>query len=685
MRRRAMTGVGAVGFFSLLSGVGLSGCDAVLGLGNLKPFPVDGGQDGAVSDGATTDGTVLDGGTDAPYGDAGSEDTGTCSGKGNPCLASSCENGSVGCAEDGGTVCVPTTSVSNGTSCSPDGGYVCYGGNCAACDQGGSCSTQPCWIDTNDCSSGMAVCTDAGPVPDGKQCGTNEWCNGGTCGACQVDAGCAPASNACDVGKVTACTNGSPTCTDQGTSQPSGSACTTSSGATGVCVSGTCEACTANAVCDTMNPCTTGTQSCGTTVQCVPKNAADGTGCGGDSICENGVCMTECDSTTCAGCCASATECIPYAMESSTSCGATGNACGPCASGLQCSSTGACGCPSNETACSSGCVDVAGNDALNCGACNHSCLGGTCSAGVCQPVAIYPANETNTSGLASDGTTIFWMEGGSGSSTLLSCADGGCGMAPTTLTGTIIGGNPIFAANALWWFGLAPDQKPPPTYTVDSCAASGCSSTGPTAQVGTKNVTGSISFTTDGTTMFWQGATSPDAGSQSAIMMCTPGLSNCAAPTECIAATTAKLIASAGRLYWTDTVSNAIMSCTENDAVCGLPNTLAKGLTAPSVIAVDGTNVYWGDSTGIKQCPLSGCGSSAPLVLGSGPQNPSSLVASGNYVYWVNGSSVVRAQIGASNSAATIAPSLSGATSITAGNEAIYFNVANGGVMMLAK
>jgi len=37
--------------------------------------------------------------------------------------------------------------------------------------------------------------------------------------------------------------------------------------------------------------------------------------------------------------------------------------------------------------CSGACVQTA-SDPLNCGSCGHSCQGGTCSGGVCQPLSL---------------------------------------------------------------------------------------------------------------------------------------------------------------------------------------------------------------------------------------------------------------------------------------------------------
>jgi hypothetical protein len=46
------------------------------------------------------------------------------------------------------------------------------------------------------------------------------------------------------------------------------------------------------------------------------------------------------------------------------------------------------------------------SDPLNCGACAHNCLGGTCTAGVCQPVTL--ATDTHFAQLSQDGSNLYW-------------------------------------------------------------------------------------------------------------------------------------------------------------------------------------------------------------------------------------------------------------------------------------
>jgi hypothetical protein len=69
------------------------------------------------------------------------------------------------------------------------------------------------------------------------------------------------------------------------------------------------------------------------------------------------------------------------------------------------------------------CGDTSG-DSNHCGACNHSCLGGTCAKGRCQPVTLLKSADLPST-LALDGSRFYvGLQGGSGG--VLECAQTGC-------------------------------------------------------------------------------------------------------------------------------------------------------------------------------------------------------------------------------------------------------------------
>jgi hypothetical protein len=300
-----------------------------------------------------------------------------------------CHEGTLDCA---GAAPVCNDAARNrtaGETCGND--KVCSStGECVACKAGMACDlADPCKVGKIDCTSGAPVCVETGPAAAGKSCGNNQVCSGGLCVSCTEGQACTP-TNKCHTGTLS-CSTGTPQCTDTTRNVANGTSCGTNQ----VCNNGTCAACTANVSCDTGNPCKLGTTSCESgTSQCRETgNAPNGRGCGSGQVCSAGSCVAcnpnmQCQPSACkvgmTSCSTGTSECRE------TGNAANGSSCGTdrvCNNGScqNCNQGGTCTlsnpCKRGTISCSTGasvCMD-AGNasDGTGCGG-TRVCIGGTC-------------------------------------------------------------------------------------------------------------------------------------------------------------------------------------------------------------------------------------------------------------------------------------------------------------------
>jgi sugar lactone lactonase YvrE len=97
-------------------------------------------------------------------------------------------------------------------------------------------------------------------------------------------------------------------------------------------------------------------------------------------------------------------------------CGKCGNACGTQHGGGECAA-GQCRFPCDPgwmhcgPADSTGCDTDTTDDAANCGACKHDCLGGACKTGVCQPTWL-AMHEAKPTGIAVEAEHVYWLDDG---------------------------------------------------------------------------------------------------------------------------------------------------------------------------------------------------------------------------------------------------------------------------------
>ncbi|HEX2568453.1 MAG TPA: hypothetical protein VH877_02765 [Polyangia bacterium] len=329
-------------------------------------------------------------------------------------------------------------------------------------------------------------------------------------------------------------------------------------------------------------------------------------------------------------------------------------------------------CDAPLMACGGQCVNIA-TSGEHCGACNHSCGGGECNQGVCQPTPVL-SGSTNLHQITVDATDIYFTAG----SRVLTCPASGCVVAPRQIADTVQDALQIVVANGTVFFESAPVQS---TYrpTLYHCPLAGCPSPieslfGPTlsgfeslqaigdsvylfaldsgywkitcapnggACASPQQLIGrSIQHTsTDGTNIFFI-----DPNNSSALTVC-PG-------TGCTTGTS--LAANQTSVTQTLVFQNIVYTLSPGPsggvpvgviATCsaggcnGTPANFIRSQPYPIEMTVDSSGVYWiaSDDGTLRTCPLTGCVGGA-RILASGQSGARSLALGPGFVYWIDGS-----------------------------------------------
>lgn len=337
--------------------------------------------------GASGGGSQNSGGLNASGGGAGSSATGAGGTRTGGTATGGTASG--GTTTGGQTGCVaatdcpgPCATCGADHACTTVKGMDDATGRCTGtCDATGVCKSkqgQACQATAGGCVSGT-VCA------DGYCC--NRACTG-TCEACDVTG---------SLGNCTTLASGAPP-------RATRTACT---GAGTECA-GTCNGTSAN--------CSYPTAACGE-ASCPTSTTYQAAG-----VCNLGVCnkpavvpCTNVCSLSAGGC---SGECPPTTRRCESNSGVPQlcNAQGTwenqsaCQNGFTCTAeTGTCTtCTSPKMVCGgTACVDIQ-SDPSHCGACNHNCLGGTCSQGRCQAVAVTGTLRSSANLIGVDSTWLYF-------------------------------------------------------------------------------------------------------------------------------------------------------------------------------------------------------------------------------------------------------------------------------------
>jgi hypothetical protein len=331
-------------------------------------------------------------------------------------------------------------------------------------------------------------------------------------------------------------------------------------------------------------------------------------------------------------------------------------------------SAGICGeaCPAKTQECDGACVDVQ-SSTDHCGSCDHSCGGGACTKGSCEPQVVVSAQDGAFAlALTPDGLGVFWARPNG----LFRCPVSGCAANKAFMVAdvqntlsrpyTIVTDN----TNVYW---LANSS------TLHNCPAAGCNYQVPstsaditgyqarelTQRGGYRYVVDKFSVLeclTSGCTPYMSSCVSGDslqslALSESAAFWGETtdpwGLYGCsfsagAKATRLTSVSGGQVVRVLGSMvYVMSATAQKIYAC--GTAGCGgLESDIATGLAGLTSMAVDASGVFFSvagsDSapTGsVLGCPLTGC-TGAPRVLASSQARPTSVHVANGYVYWTN-------------------------------------------------
>jgi hypothetical protein len=299
-----------------------------------------------------------------------------------------------------------------------------------------------------------------------------------------------------------------------------------------------------------------------------------------------------------------------------------------------------------------GCETSLDKDPLNCGACGHSCLGGACTKGKCEPFQL--ASTSQPSGLAVDKTHVYFA-------------------APS-----------LNKINRVQHDGTCMPASPCP----QPFAGADVGDTDATAFAQTR---GPSAIVSDGTNVFWTAA----AGLVRRSTVLPPGPMKTIAPA--VSTNPGYLALGNGKLWWTVGFASA-----DNDPHLRSVNPDATGITTVASygspiaqfagrggVATDGTSVYWASEkvsavyhAGFTD-PACGEGAFAAVpckTYGGGASNPYGVAVEDTFVFWTEpGSGTIRRAAKGGGQVGFVATNQDTPTSIAVMGAFVYWGNANNG------
>jgi hypothetical protein len=338
-------------------------------------------------------------------------------------------------------------------------------------------------------------------------------------------------------------------------------------------------------------------------------------------------------------------------------------------------------CPSTELECSGVCVNIADN-AENCGACGHACLGGTCSAGKCQPLTL-ASGRGRLFMVQVNGDFVYY--GGDGADVRRVKKDGSADI----VLAASASGSPSEDKEWVYTWTLTPSAvlwgNDWVHTAVRGCDLPDCAGGAKSYVTSSANLHGMAYAASNGTLYFDEGST------VRAKVWPSGAVSDFALGQDYIG----DMAADASFLYWSSCVVQQPVVCElRKKAFAGgsITPLVTSRPTGPFDLEVSGSKLYWSE-TGPQVYSTTlptGTGSAAPTVFASSSSGNARHIAVNNrYVYWTlaGPNTVERCPLaGCAAGTPEVVASTDGAPwGITLDNNAVYWVTENGEVGKVAQ
>jgi hypothetical protein len=328
-----------------------------------------------------------------------------------------------------------------------------------------------------------------------------------------------------------------------------------------------------------------------------------------------------------------------------------------------------------ESSVDAGCGDIDAS-AENCGRCNHSCLGGACKSGVCQPIPL-ATGQGEVWGVALDATYVYFAS--FTGAFIARVPKAGGKVEPIASSGqTLARRVAVNATHVYWSAGDFPGA-------IARCPIAGCAGVPETVATPTRPTSVAI----DAVNVYWSDR------NNSELRLRPLSLDPEAHAADSTAGLPNAVAVDATHLFWIADFTGEVQGRAED----GGTFTVGKDGTSGVDLVLDATNVYWaaaidvGQDGRIARAPRSGAGPTTRV--GSANGEPVSLAVDAKLIAWtswqrssdggVSGGGVYGcAPMGCSGPPSTLASNLDLPRGIALDDQAIYFGV-NGAVMKLAR